>query len=87
MRKSYHLKECKHLIGMMHDTGGAVLITEDTLDTLLEAVQDISNTIRFPKYTRAQYCDPDVPTNLYRFTHCPRCGKKIDWEKIKNNGR
>lgn len=38
-------------------------------------------------YTLNDYCDGRKSTNLTRFEHCPHCGKKIDWKKIKSEGK
>ncbi len=37
-----------------------------------------------PPYTLKDYADKRKSTNMTRFEYCPRCGKKIDWKKIKN---
>ena len=34
-------------------------------------------------YTRNDYCDKRISTNLTQFNYCPLCGKKIDWKAIK----
>lgn len=36
-------------------------------------------------YTMAMLTDNRNGTCLTRFTHCPWCGKKIDWKTIRNN--
>lgn len=36
-------------------------------------------------YTMAMLTDSRYNTCLTRFTHCPWCGKKIDWKTIRDN--
>ena len=36
------------------------------------------------EWSLKDYCDRRRSTNLYRFQHCPECGKKIDWKRIKD---
>lgn len=40
--------------------------------------------IRKTEWTWKQYCDRRVNTDLTRFNHCPFCGERIDWRKLKN---
>lgn len=34
-----------------------------------------------------QYADTSRETDLFRFTFCPVCGKRIDWDAIKKDGK
>jgi hypothetical protein len=36
-------------------------------------------------YTMSMLTNNRYNTCLIRFTYCPECGKKIDWETIRNN--
>lgn len=36
-------------------------------------------------YTMVMLTDNRYNTCLRRFKYCPECGKKIDWETIRNN--
>lgn len=38
--------------------------------------------IRKPIYAMKEYANPDIETDLVRFEYCPRCGQKIDWDRI-----
>lgn len=40
-----------------------------------------------PPYTLKDYCDMRKSTNMTRFKFCPYCGKKIDWKRIKSEGK
>ena len=35
--------------------------------------------------TREEYCDRDFYSGLEKFYFCPKCGKKIDWDAIREN--
>ena len=63
------------VIGIWNDYDYSPLITMNELLKLQP------NTI----YTMKQYCDWRYSTNLTRFSHCPYCGKKINWKKNMNN--
>lgn len=58
------------VIGIWNDYDYSPLITMNELLKLQP------NTI----YTMKQYCDWRYSTNLTRFSHCPYCGKKINWK-------
>lgn len=51
------------------------------LVTLSDLVEMQPETI----YTMAMLADNRYNTCLTRFKYCPDCGKKIDWEAIRNN--
>ena len=70
--------ECECYIGMLFDYENTDLITR-------EEFEDSIKSERFSAYTREQYCDMDFDTNLVNFDFCPKCGKKIDWNAIKEN--
>lgn len=82
------MKNCIHYIGLMYDYDDTKLIT------LLELEEEIENNAEMKRrgynvwyrkfYTREDYCDRRVSTNLHHFNHCPKCGAKIDWKAIKN---
>lgn len=41
------------------------------------------DSIREKVWTLKDYADFRRNTDLVRFRHCPECGKKIDWKRIK----
>ena len=68
--------ECKCYIGMLLDyenTDNADLITREELE------EEIKKGV----YSREDYYNLSLCTNLMRFNYCPNCGKKIDWEAMK----
>ena len=40
--------------------------------------------LREKVWTLKDYADRRKSTDLVRFNHCPECGKKIDWKRIKD---
>lgn len=78
MSENQKEKCCECYIGMLFDYENTDLITREELEELI-----ISGGLC--TYTREQYCDMDFDTNLVNFDFCPKCGKKIDWNAIKEN--
>ena len=90
------MKEHECVIGLLHySTGYSALIT---LADLIEHIQDtelFNTTIKEDpvlckakelykkEWTLKDYADKRKSTNLYQFDFCPKCGKKINWKKIK----
>ena len=37
------------------------------------------------EWSLKDYCDKRKDTDLSRFDYCPYCGKKIEWNKIKED--
>ena len=82
-----NIEKCECVIGIMHDYDNTDLITRKELEEKIK-----SNEIRKSRgdsewyrkfYTRNDYCDKRISTNLTQFDYCPLCGKKIDWKAIK----
>ena len=65
--------EC--IIGLWSDYDYSLLVT---LSDLIEMQPDSI-------YTMLMLTDNRYSTCLSQFTHCPRCGKKIDWKAIRDN--
>ena len=54
-------------------------------DSDLMTREDFEDLVKREEYTREQYCDKEFLTNLEKFDFCPKCGKKIDWDAIREN--
>lgn len=78
-------KDC--VIGVYYDY-------DDTREiTILELKKEVeSRQLAYPNgfditgnklTTLKQYFDKRYNTNLSRFNYCPKCGNKIDWEKLR----
>lgn len=67
--------QCKCYIGVYWDYDFSELMTRKDFEDLLSR----------EFYTREQYCDKEFSTNLEKFDFCPKCGKKIDWDAIREN--
>ena len=86
-------KEC--IIGIINYQEGYELATVSKLKKHMEDRRSFNEYIRevyggnavgwllHREWTRKQYCDKRVSTDLTRFDYCPYCGKKIDWRKMK----
>lgn len=70
--------ECECYIGVYWNYEDSELMTRGDFEELL------TNTY-LGIYTREQYCDREFYTNLEKFDFCPKCGKKIDWDAIREN--
>lgn len=66
---------CECHIGVYWDYDFSELMTREDFEGLVKKKQ----------YTREQYCDREFNTNLEKFNFCPKCGKKIDWDAIREN--
>ena len=71
--------ECECYVGMMFDYENTDLITREELEEIIEKHEDVKI------FTRKDYCDKRITTNVTQFNYCPKCGKKIDWKAIKLN--
>ena len=90
--------EC--IIGLLNDYDNTKLVI---INELLQEIKDEVSVCNYlsllykeygiidkeieSTYTLKDYCDKRKSTNLTRFDYCPYCGKKIDWKKIKNEGK
>ena len=70
--------ECECCIGMLFDYENTDLITREEFEDLIK-----SESCSY--YTREQYCDREFSTDLIKFDFCPKCGKEIDWDAIREN--
>ena len=87
-------KEC--VIGIINQYEDTELATASKLKRRMEDAHNLNEYIREQygdnavgwllqnEWTWKQYCDKRVRTDLTRFDHCPYCGKKIDWRKMKH---
>lgn len=70
--------ECECYIGIYWNYDDSELMTREEFEKLLTKTH-------LHVYTREQYCDRDFYTSLEKFDFCPKCGKKIDWDAIREN--
>lgn len=92
------MNEHECIIGLWHEYSNTHLIT---ISELLKDIQNEYEAYDYlcrlysecgidkpeTPYALKDYCDRRKSTNLTRFEFCPYCGKKIDWKKIKNEGK
>lgn len=71
----FALNQCECYIGIYWDYGDSDFMTRKDFEDLIEK----------KLYTREQYCDRKPYTSLEKFDFCPKCGKKIDWNAIREN--
>lgn len=80
-------EKCECVIGIMYDYDDTHSITRKELEEEIrinEIRKSRGDSEWYRKfYTRNDYCDKRISTNLARFNYCPLCGKKIDWKAIK----
>ncbi len=69
---------CECYIGVYWDYENSELMTRKDLEELI-------NSNSYHTCTREQYCDRNFYTGLEKFDFCPKCGKKIDWDAIREN--
>lgn len=81
-------KEC--IIGIINHQEYYELATVEELKQHIEHIRSFNEYLdgglgmwRYNEWTWKQYCDKRVNTDLTRFDHCPNCGKKVDWRKLK----
>ena len=72
---------CEHHIGVWYDAGDSRIVTIGQLRLLAQEGSD------FGDWTLADYLNYKRETNLIRFDHCPKCGCRIDWKKIREEVR
>lgn len=80
------------IIGLLHHSDYSELATVANLkEHIAERIEHnrrwremgiVSNWVCKPEWSLKDYCDMRRKTNLWRFVHCPECGKKIDWKRI-----
>lgn len=69
---------CECYIGVYWDYENSELIRRKDLEELINS--------NYPHAcTREQYCDRNFYTGLEKFDFCPKCGKRIDWDVIREN--
>lgn len=69
---------CECYIGVYWDYENSELMTRKNLEELINS--NYSHTC-----TREQYCDRNFYIGLEKFDFCPKCGKRIDWDAIREN--
>ena len=76
INKSLKINEnnCNHIIGQMNMTYDDV-----RLITMEDLIQYQPHTV----YSMEQLLNGKYSTNLTHFNHCPICGTKINWSKLK----
>lgn len=72
------LECCDCYIGVYWDYENSELMTRKDLEELI-------NSASSHACTREQYCDRNFYTGLEKFVFCPKCGKEIDWDAIREN--
>lgn len=89
------MEECKCFIGLLHHYEYSELIDIEGLKAhIADKIEfnrslDDDPVLRNAKHLRAKvwtlksYGDWRKSTDLTRFYHCPVCGAKIDWDKIR----
>jgi hypothetical protein len=70
-------KDHECTIGIWYDYDYSRLVTFEKLKECNKAFYCV--------YSMEQQLDWRFNTNLTRFVYCPYCGKKIDWEGMKNS--
>lgn len=91
------MKEHECSIGLLDRCGIPDLVTLAELEEHIKSRINTNNELKknFPNIARKllyeewhlkDYADRRKSTNLERFDFCPRCGKKIDWNKMRNGG-
>ena len=88
------MSEHECVIGMYYNYEETKLVT---IDQLLQEIEndfkhyDLLQSLGIKRstspYTLKDYCDRRKSTYLTRFEFCPYCGKKIDWNKLKSEGK
>ena len=91
------MSEHECIIGLLHISRDEMLVTLSDLLYDINFHMELYNgtkeeywnywASRKLPYTLNDYCDRRKSTNLTRFEFCPYCGKKIDWKKIKSEGK
>lgn len=71
------MSRCDHHIGLWYEFGMAYRVT---LEQLKEYEKEGSD---YGDWTMEDYLDKDKESNFTHFDYCPKCGKKIDWDKMK----
>lgn len=69
---------CECHIGVYWNYENSELMTRKDLEALINSTSSYT-------CTREEYCDRDFYSGLEKFDFCPKCGKKIDWEAIREN--
>lgn len=68
--------QCECHIGVYWNYDFSELITRKDFEDLLK---------KKGSYTREKYCNQASCTNLEKFEFCPKCGRKINWDAIREN--
>lgn len=87
--------ECS--IGLLDRYGFPDLVTLAELEEHIENRINNNNALKkrhpniaqkflYEEWYLKDYADRRKSTNLEQFDFCPRCGKKIDWAKIRKEG-
>lgn len=73
------MSRCDHHIGLWYEFGMAYRVT---LEQLKEYEKEGSD---YGDWTMEDYLDKDKESNFIHFDFCPKCGEKIDWDKIRED--
>lgn len=80
----------KHIIGMFYYSDYSELVTAHNVAVSIVETMEFNKFskqygcgICKKEYSPKQYSDFRYSTDLIRFRHCPECGEKIDWKKVK----
>lgn len=68
---------CEHHIGVWYEYEEAYIVT---LEQLKKFEKEGSF---FGDWDMNDYLNVNKDTNLIRFSYCPKCGEKIDWDNLK----
>lgn len=87
----------KCVIGLLHEIDSSHLVSLDGLkehirvnilhnqwldgDHVFKEYEGLKSKV----WSLSDYADKRKSTDLTRFEFCPECGKKIDWQAIKND--
>lgn len=83
------------IIGILHYCDDSVCSTEKEIVDYVKNNNElydntekrIRESIRMKRFKLSDFFDKRKGTSLERFDYCPRCGKKIDWKKIRERNK
>jgi hypothetical protein len=72
------VSKCEHIVGFSYPYEECDIVT---LDEIKEDIE--RENARGIKITLADFADNGGDFCFERFEFCPRCGQRIDWERLK----